>query len=256
MREFARLFITMVFILSSGGVQAVDLIGHATAEQFQNVVAQVSGVIKTQPLQVGETIALGQSLIDIDDSDFELEVRRGKANLVLAKAEQTIKKSAFVRYQELRQKNSLSQHDLDVAFAELQTAQANVQLAKIELEKAQDDLRHTHIDARINGFIVSRHIEQGSWVEKGTLLYSVANIDPLIVRFLASEYDLHQVVIGQSLTLWSETQPERKIVAKIKRIGINLDENLMAYPIDVEIDNSDGAIKPGMSLHATVHDKE
>ncbi|EGU31062.1 hypothetical protein VII00023_08629 [Vibrio ichthyoenteri ATCC 700023] len=256
MNIFARWLVISTCIFGSGRALAVDLIGHATAEQFQNVVAQVSGVVESPPLQIGEQVTQGQSLLQIDDSDFALDVRTAKAHLVLAKAELTIKNSAYMRYTALLKKNSLSQHELDIALAELQTARANVQLAQIDLEKAQDALQHTRINADISGYIVNRQIEQGSWVEKGTLIYSVASVDQLIVRFLASEYDLHNIAIGQEITLWCEALPGSKITAKIKRIGINLDENLMAYPVEVEIDNHNGAIKPGMSLHATVQTKE
>lgn len=251
MKGLTTLSAVVALTLTSGYAQAVDLIGHATAQQSQDIVAQVSGVVDSQPLQIGEPVKTGQQLVALEQSDFELEVRRQVANLQLAQADLKVKKSVYNRYKELRAKKSLSQHDLDISFADYQSAKANLQLAQIDLEQAKDNLAHTKIDSQINGFIVSKNVEHGSWVEKGNLLYNVASVDNIIVRFLASEHDLAELSVGQDLTIWSDTAPENKFNSKIKRIGINLDKNLLAYPVDVEITNSDHIIKPGMSLHAT-----
>lgn len=251
MKNLSVLSALVAVTMHSGYANAVDLIGHATAKEFQNVVAQVSGVIETPPIQLGEQVERGQSLVSIEAEDFLLEVRRHNANVELAKADLKIKQSVFTRYKELRNKNSLSQHELDISFADLQAAKANLQLATIDLEKAQDELAHTKVNAQLDGYIVNKNVEQGSWVEKGNLLYSVASVENIIVRFLASEHDLAELKVGQDITLWSDTQPDNKISSQIMRIGINLDETLLAYPVDVEIPNSDGFIKPGMSLHAT-----
>lgn len=251
MKRLATLSAMVALTMQTSYANAVDLIGHATAQEFQNVVAQISGVVETPPHQIGEKVLHGQSLIEIEADDFKLEVRRQKANLELAKADLKIKQSIYTRYKELRNKKSLSQHELDIAYADLQASKANVQLAEIELEKAQNDLAHTHVIAELNGYIVNKNVDQGSWVDKGNLLYSVASVDNIIIRFLASEHDLSELKVGQEITIWSDSKPSDKVKSTIKRIGINLDAELLAYPVDVEIPNSDGFIKPGMSLHAT-----
>ncbi|MEG3222937.1 efflux RND transporter periplasmic adaptor subunit [Vibrio gigantis] len=251
MKKLAVLSAMAAISFQSGSAFAVDLIGHAIAQQSQDVVAQVSGVVESQPFQLGEPIQQGQSLIILEDSDFKLEVRRQQANLELVKADLKIKSSIYTRYKELKAKKSLSQHELDIALADLQAAKARVKLAQIDLEKATDNFTHTQINSEINGYVVKRNVEQGSWVEKGNLLYSVADVNNIIVRLLASEHDLAELSVGQELNLWSDVNPEIKVRANIKRIGINLDQGLLAYPIDIEIPNEDSLIKPGMSLHAS-----
>lgn len=251
MKKLAVFSAMVTLSFPSSYALAVDLIGHATAQKFQNVVAQVSGVVENKPYQLGEPIQKGQSLIVLEDNDFVLEVSRQKANLELVKADLKIKSSIYNRYKELRAKKSLSQHELDISLADLQAAKANVKLAQIDLEQALDNLEHTQINSDIDGYIVKRNVEQGSWVEKGYLLYSVADVENIIVRLLASEHDLTELSVGQELTVWSDVNPIIKVKSKIKRIGINLDPTLLAYPIDIEIPNGNSLIKPGMSLHAS-----
>lgn len=239
---------TVVFAPNSN---AVDLIGKTTSSAPLNVVSEVSGVIEHVNWQTGDMVTQGQKLTTIKDQDFKLEVRKQKANLSLVKADLDIKQSVFARYQELRSKNSLSQNELDIAKADFSAAKAKLSLAQIELEKAQLDLANTKVYVAIDGYVVDRLVDDGTWVNKGDLLYRLTNIDRLNVRLLASEFDLQELSVGQPIQVWSEALPAHRIHAKINRISVELDLATFAYFVDVEIDNEQHLFKPGMSIHAT-----
>lgn len=230
---------------------AVDLIGHTKSKQPLNVVSEISGKIETANIEIGEKVISGKTIASIKDQDFALEVRKQNANVELAKADLTIKTSVFERYKELRKKKSLSQNELDIAQADYQSAKAKVSLAEIELVKAKLDLANTQINTSISGYVVNRAVENGTWVSQGDLLYQIVNIDTLTVRLLASEFDIAKLTIGQPIELWSESNPQLKIQSVIKRIGVEIDPQQFAYPVEVEIDNYQHQFKPGMSIHAT-----
>ncbi|MEZ8104463.1 efflux RND transporter periplasmic adaptor subunit [Vibrio cortegadensis] len=237
--------------LFSQHVLAIDLIGHTKSKQPLNVVSEISGKIETANIEIGEGVIRGKTIANIKAQDFALEVRKQTANLELAKADLTIKTSVYERYKELRQKKSLSQNELDIAQADYQSAKAKVSLAEIELIKAELDLENTQINTSINGYVVNRAVENGTWVSQGDLLYQIVNIDTLNVRLLASEFDISELSIGQPIELWSESNPQSKIQSVIKRIGVEIDPQQFAYPVEVEIDNFQHQFKPGMSIHAT-----
>ncbi|MGF1682285.1 efflux RND transporter periplasmic adaptor subunit [Photobacterium minamisatsumaniensis] len=251
MNKLSFLSLTLISFLLSNHAYAVDLIGNAKAKQTLEIVSQVSGIIENYPLQPGTTVAKGDTLITISPEDFELDVRKQRANLALVKADLKIKKSLYHRYQELKQKNSLSQNELDIAEADYQAALATVQLAQIELEKSLIDLDNTKINAEIDGYVVKKAVEKGSWVEKGTTLYSLVSTKLIIIRLHASEHDIQNLRVGQPIQVWSDANPTLKIDAKIKRIGVELDDASLAYPVDIEIPNNQEMFLPGMSLHAT-----
>ncbi|MGV2986498.1 efflux RND transporter periplasmic adaptor subunit [Vibrio sp. E150_011] len=232
---------------------AVELIGKTTSTHSIYVVSEVSGIVETAHWQVGDLVAPNSPLATIKAQDFKLEVMKQKANVTLVEADLNINKSTYSRYQELRAKNSLSQNELDVAKADYAASKANVTLANIELEKAQLDLKNTAIYSSIDGYIVSRHVEKGAWVNQGDQLYQLTNIDRLNVRLLASEFDLNALTVGQPIQLWSEANPTNKVIATINRIGVELDPSTFAYPIEVDIDNGNHDFKPGMSMHATTY---
>lgn len=230
-----------------------ELIGKVVSKHPQNVVSQISGVIVQTHWQVGDKLTRGELLASIKAKDFTLTLKKQQANLALVTADLKIKKSVYHRYQALRGKNSISQHELEVAKANLEAAQASLTLAKTGLEKAQLDVNYTQIHTPIAGYITAQATENGAWVNQGDLLYQLVNIDRINIRLLASEFDLHALTIGQAIQIWAEANPTHKVTTNIKRIGVELDSQLLAYPVEIELDNIDHSFKPGMSIHATTH---
>lgn len=245
------LVLSLTFLFLSSSALAVELIGQTQSKSPLRVVSEISGMIEQANIEQGEKITKSSTLATIKNQDFQLEVNKQKANLALAKADLKIKKSLYFRYQELKKKNSLSQNELDIASADHDSAKATVSLAKIELNKAMLNLERTTLTSSIDGYIVSRSVEDGEWVNQGDLLYQVVNIDTLTIRLLASEFDIAELQVGQAIELWPETNPNMKISSFIKRIGVTLDPTTFAYPVDVEIDNIKHQLKPGMSIHAS-----
>ncbi|ERB65767.1 efflux RND transporter periplasmic adaptor subunit [Vibrio coralliilyticus OCN008] len=238
-------------ILITGPALAIELIGQVQSKHRQSIVAEVDGVVESALLEPGDLIGKNQVLARIKVQDFRFEVAKKKASLELAQANLQLTKATFERYQELVSKKSLSVNELDIAKAEYLNARANVDLAKIELEEAEQDLSGTKITSNIEGFVVSRSAESGDWVSQGDLLYQLVNIDTLTIRLLASEHDMKELNVGQPIEVWTETAPDNRIQSTIKRIGVEMDTETRAYPIEIEVDNPGFHLKPGMSVYAT-----
>lgn len=243
------LSIGSIFIAPS--LLAVDLIGKTISNDPVNIVSEVSGVIQNADLDVGQIVNQGETLATVKADDFKLELSKKKAHLALAQADLKLKHSVYQRYQELRKKNSLSQNELDIAAADYASAKANLSLAQLDVANSREDLKQTTIKTLLGGFVSQRHVENGTWVNQGDPLYRIVNIDTLTVRLLASEFDLADLAVGQTIELWSESTPTQRITANISRIGVEPDANSLAYPVEIDIDNQDHSLKPGMSIHAT-----
>lgn len=241
----------LTYAVAIPSAHAIDLIGQTVSKSPINVVAEVSGVVQVANLDSGDSVKKGQLIAAVKTQDFDLAVATQTANLALAQADLQLKQSVYQRYVELRQKNSLSQNELDIANADYLSAKAKLTLAKIELSNAKQDLADTSITSDIEGFVVSRSAENGAWVNQGEPLYKLVNIDTLTVRLLASEYDINDLNVGQSIELWAEANPAAKVIATINRIGVEVDSQTMAYPVEIDISNPDHALKPGMSIHAS-----
>lgn len=229
--------------------QATELIGHVQGLNKHSVVAEVPGVVEMNDLEVGDAVNQQQILAQIKADDFKFSVNKAKANLALAEADLALRKATYNRYQALIEKNSLSIGELDTARAEFLSAKAAVSVAQIDYQQSQIDLENTQIESIISGYISNKPTQSGAWVSEGDLLYEVVNIDKVTLSFMASEYDLKHFTVGQEVVVWSETNPELKMEAKVQRIGVEM-QNL-TYPVLVEITNQGHQFKPGMSVYAS-----
>lgn len=243
--------LTSSLILCSPSSLALDFIGHARANKPVDVVAEINGVVSNVQAELGDVIQQDERLISLNAQDFQLAVNTEEANVELAKANVNIKHSVYLRYLELKQNKNLSQNELDIAKTEFDVAKANLKLAQVGLQQAQLDLSRTQISSKISGYVSRRNIESGSWVSRGDLLYQIVNIDTINIRLLASEYEINNLQVGQTIQVWAEANPQATVIAKIKRIGIEFEADSFAYPVDIEIANNAHLFKPGMSVHAT-----
>ncbi|CCN70623.1 efflux RND transporter periplasmic adaptor subunit [Vibrio nigripulchritudo] len=232
-------------------ISALELLGQVQLIDPVHLVSQVSGVLEKVDGQVGESVKSGSKLTTIQAFDYELAVKKQAANLALAKADMNIKQSIYQRYQTLKKKKSLSQNELDVAKADMDSARATVELARIQLAEAKNNLEDTVIVSTIDGIITQRHVESGTWVERGTPLFQLANIDTVRIRFFASQYDLDELRIGMPVELWLEGSRDEKVTARIERIGIQPDDQSKSYPVFVSIDNIAHVYRPGMTVYAS-----
>lgn len=230
---------------------SIELLGHARSKAPISVVSEVSGVIQGQALEPGEKINKNQVLANIKPLTFKNDVEQKRAELQLAEANMRLKRSTYQRYKTLKSKNSLAANELDLAKSEYSSASASVTLARLQLEKAELDFANTEIKSGISGYISSRSVQTGAWVNPGDELYQIANIDVLRVRLLASEFDINQLKVGQEIELWAETRPNKRVLSKIKRIGIEVTSDSLSYPVEVEIENPGHTLLPGMAIHAT-----
>lgn len=241
--------IALIGLVFACTIQAADLIGYVQGLNKQSVVAQVNGVVEVANLEVGDRVTQHQMLVQIKPNDFQFSVNKAKAHLALAEADLALREATYRRYQALSKKNSLSIGELDTARAAFLSAQASVMVAKINYDQCQQDLVDTTVEAQLSGYIASKPTQVGAWVSEGELLYEIINIDKVTLSFMASEYDLKDFTVEQKVVVWSETNPEIKMAAKVQRIGV--EKHNQTYPILVEIDNHNHPFKPGMSVYVS-----
>ena len=74
------------------------------------------------------------------------------------------------------------------------------------------------------------------------------------LRVFVDETGIGQVAKDQEASFTVDAWPKRSYAAKITDIGINseLKDNIVTYPVDLQINNEDLSLKPGMTATATI----
>jgi RND family efflux transporter MFP subunit len=167
-----------------------------------DVKAQVSGYLLQQDYQEGAFVQKGQLLFQIDPRPFQAVLDQSEgllaqanAQLVNAEAVQLRNQLDVDRYTPLAKEQAASQQDLDNAIqnnlaaqATVATAKAQIQSAQAAVETARLNLGFTQLVAPINGIAGIAQLQVGALVNTSSApVTTVSTVDPIKVYFTVSE---------------------------------------------------------------------
>lgn len=120
------------------------------------------------------------------------------------------------------------------------------------LEKTGKPSDHIEINAPMSGIVIEKHAQQGMYVNTGTRLYTIADLQHVWVKLDAYESDLKWLRYGQKATFTTEAYPGEKFVGTIAFIAPVVDAKTRTIKVRVNVPNEDGKLKPDMFVSGIV----
>ena len=169
----------------------VDAIGQTRGSTEIEVRARVEGFIQTIDFKEGNPVRKGQLLYTIDPSPFQAALAQAKGALAETEAQLARAKQDVVRYEPLVAKNAISRQEYDTAVVVQRAAEAAVEAAKAQAQRAEIELGYTKVVAPESGMVGKTEVYPGTLVGRGqsTLLTQISQIGTIHVRFTIPERD-------------------------------------------------------------------
>ncbi len=154
----------------------VRAIGTVQAYQEVQISPEISGKIKKILLTVGDHVKQGDLLVEIDDETQQIALTQKKA--LLKKAEATRKKALKDAQKggSLFKQGVISDSESDDIELDKQIADADLDLARADVMKAEKELRDTKIVAPFDGRVALEDVEIGKMVTPGQNLLTLVDI--------------------------------------------------------------------------------
>lgn len=130
-------------------------------------------------------------------------------------------------------------------YAAVMTAKANVANVESQLGLAQRSLSYALVYSPIDGFVSERFADLGEYVSPTSKIATIVRINPLRVRIDIPEQAIPTVNVGQSVSVTTSAWPDRNFSGRIARISPNVTATSRTLTMEAEIQNNDGALKPG-----------
>ena len=242
--------------------------------QQVNLFSRVDGYIAKIHVDKGDFVKANQLLVEIDHTDYVHAVNRAKANLAAAQAE-VMRQDANIRnatltldrMRALIKDQFVSQQDLDtaqvnydIAVAQLESLRAQVKQMEVALQQAETNLAYSYIRAPFGGYIAERNLDPGASVTGATASTSTMSRGILtlhevqVVRTLIEvvEKDIPLVAIGQVAEVRAEAYPDRVFIGKVTRVVQALNRATRTMTVEVDLPNTDHALKGGMFARVEV----
>ncbi len=229
-----------------------SIVGRLIEIKKATVASEVTGRITQMPVEEGTAVMEGETLLaQVDDVWCRLAVEQARAKVASTEAQLKYELIELARYGELKEKNAISQSEIDSKQAQVAELQANLAEAKAVVEQESERAIRSAIYAPFNGTVVEKYAELGSHVSLGTPIVDVVYRGQVDARLMVPESVINLVHVGRSLPIQIDPLKE-KVVGTVVSITPYGPSASRTFPVRVRLDDAGGRIKVGMSVTATI----
>lgn len=184
----------------------VDLLTHEetddayVAGHIHYVSSRIAGVVAEVEVDDNQEVKEGQILVKLDPRDYEAILADSQAAFTKAKAD-------FARFDALIKTNAVSQGEWDQAKAALDSAEARMGLAVLQLQ-------YCTITAPAAGRVGRKNVEEGNRVQAGQSLLAVVEPDLWVVANF-KETQLAKMRAGQKVRMTVDAIPGHVFTGRV-----------------------------------------
>ncbi|MGO9702732.1 MAG: efflux RND transporter periplasmic adaptor subunit [Xanthobacteraceae bacterium] len=233
-------------------------------EMAVQVFTPYQGRIIALYASVGDDVKKGQTLFTIDSPDL----LQAESTLIAAAGVLELTTRNLARLRELYKSLAVSQHDLEQAISDQQTAEGNLRAARdaVRIFGKSDAEIDRIVAARaadptlvvpspIDGRITARNAAPGLLVQPGNAPapYTVADIDTMWMLANVAETDSPAFRVGQQEEVRISAFPGRVFEGKVTTIGATVDPNTRRVLVRSEVKDPGHELRSGMFANFTIN---
>src|SRR5438874_5964137 len=255
----------------SSSVRAIGTVKPKIGAEVR-VGSRISGRLERLPANIGDRVEKGQVLAELENADLRAIVARNQAATAVAQekiadaeARAKLSEAVYQRKQRLMKTLAHNQQLVDEALREREGALVGIEIAKMELELAQAQLREAEVTlsyamirAPISGIVASVTTQQGETVAAGLTaptFLTIIDLERLQVNAFVDEVDIGKIQVGQRVIFNVDAFPAQDFTGQVTAIypGATIVDNVVKYITAIAIkDNQRGLLRPDMTASVQI----
>lgn len=212
---------------------------------------KVSGTVINVPVQIGQRLAAGDLIAEIDPASYVLQVQQAQASLVEAEANNRRAAANYDRTKGLYANDNASLNDLESARAQAESAEAVVASASKALEIARLNASYTKLRADSDCSIASVDVEVNENVSPGQQVALVSCGDTYEVTLDLPESLIGGVNSGTPVSVRFGAIPGEVFEGTVAEIAVASARDSAAFPVVIRITGSHPALRSGLAADVT-----
>jgi len=272
--------IKKIIITIVGLLVVVGILGGIKGLQIERMIAQ-GKQFSPPPEPVTTAVARKEAWESLLTAVGSLEAVQGV--IVTAELSGKVERIGFEPGTKVKTGELLVQQDISAENAQLRAAEANLTLAKIDLERksklltqktisrseydnaeavfkeaaAQADtiraaVKKKTIRAPFDGRLGIRLVNMGQVLKEGDPIVSLQSIDPIFVNFSLPQQQLAQVTSGLTVQVTTDALPGQVVDGKITAINPQVDTATRNIQMQATVANPEERLRPGMFVNVAV----
>ncbi|MEX2583370.1 MAG: efflux RND transporter periplasmic adaptor subunit [Gemmatimonadota bacterium] len=217
----------------------VEVVGRIEADRDVTMSAEESGTIRQLLVEKGAQVRAGQPIARIDD------------RVLRPQAEQAAAEAALARETWERQRRLWEEDRVGSEISYLQ-ARYRAETADAAARVFQERLERTVVRAPISGILDTRLVEVGTLVGPGTAIGRIIDTRTVKIAGGVPERYAGQIEPGTEVSVRLEGVQGATVVGEVDFVGASIDQGNRTFPIEVDVANENGMLKPGMIANVSV----
>ncbi|MEX1256607.1 MAG: efflux RND transporter periplasmic adaptor subunit [Gemmatimonadota bacterium] len=225
------------------------------------VMSKASGEVVEVLVDTGDRVEPGALIARIDPRDVQNDFNQLLADYEVAQQRFDIAESQLRRSQNLLDAGVITDQEHESRNLDFANAQATLVRSQTALDLSRLRLEDVTIRSPMAGTVLARSVEDGQVISSpsgnvsgGTVLVTIADLSVIQVRSLVNEGDVGRIQPGMTATVLVDAFPDRRFQGQVEKIEpqATVQQSVVNFPIIVQLDNSEGLLKPGMSANVTI----
>ena len=217
--------------------RTIVISGRTEPSRTVTLRAETDGRVVATQIERGARVRDGDVVVQIDVRDRRSRLREARSLVTQRELE-------FAAAQKLQASN----FQTETAVAE---ALANLDAARARVEQVQIEIANTSLRAPFDGLLEERPVEIGDYVNDGSEVARVLDVDPLVVIGAVTQQERPHIElgdVGQAHLFTGET-----LEGRVRYLSAESDEATRTYQVELEIPNADGVLSAGVSTEIHIH---
>lgn len=222
-------------------------------ERWEQSLSAVASLQAVQGVMVAAESSGRVKRIDFKAGDWveagalllTMDTASEKAELQAVEATLDLARLNLERADQLLHKRTISQSEYDAANAEFKDLSARAEAIRVMIEKK-------NVKAPFSGRLGIRLVDLGQYLNQGDAVVSLQALDRLYVNFRLPQQTLSKIQTGYRVRITSDAFPKQAFVGTISVISPEIDETTRNIEIQATFDNADQLLLPGMFVRVDV----
>lgn len=223
--------------------------GTSKSTQESRLSFKVAGTVTSVPAQIGQQLAKGDLIAQLDAANFVLQVEQAQASRVEAQAGERNANSNYERTKGLYANDNASLNDLESARAGAESAKAQVRAASKALEIARLNESYTRLYSTANCSISSIDIEINENVSAGNQIAVVSCGDDLEISLDLPGSIIAGIDQNASVSILFNAIPGVQFSGSVTKISTAA--NSSAFPVVVQVHEKHPSLRSGLAAEVT-----
>jgi RND family efflux transporter MFP subunit len=246
----AKQYVTTVNPKPSGGGLPLTLPGTLQGINEATLYARSNGYILRWLKDIGSSVKKGELLAEITAPEIDQELSQAIAVQQQAASSEGLAKSSAERWNSLREKDAVTQQELDERQSAYLQAQASLASAQANTARLRNLQGFNKVVAPFDGVVTSRNIDVGDLVDAGNggvgkALFKVAQIDPLRLYVFVPQAYAQQVKVGDAVTVSLPGHQGEEYQGSIARTARAIDTGTRTMQVEIRVPNPKEALIAG-----------